>query len=221
MIWGARKFFPKNDLKVAWQINLFSVQIEVISKKKKTSLRLRRLFLSKLGWSPKKKRSSIRLRRLFLFKLGWSKKKKEVFTHIETVFLSSARNILVGKLAQTIWNRPKFWRKIAQNIWNCPKFCPKFRHLTPTGGSSAPPPAPPPLTLMKTIIPIVHGGKEQTCSATFSCENRHFPFFLFKSRKKERKKKQLKKKKCRKPILAATAARVNAALNQRTYENQL
>ena len=33
-------------------------------------------------------------------------------------------------------NCPKFWRKIAQNIWNCPK----FRHLTPTGGASAPRP---------------------------------------------------------------------------------
>ena len=36
------------------------------------------------------------------------KKKKKVFTQIETVFLSSARNILLGTLAQTTLNCPKF-----------------------------------------------------------------------------------------------------------------
>ena len=90
----------------------------------------------------------------FLSKLRWPPKKK-VFTHIKTVFLSSARKILLGKLvqmtyncpkfwrniAQKIWNRPKFWRKIAQNIWNCPKFCPKVGYLTTTGGPV--PPCPP------------------------------------------------------------------------------
>ena len=51
-----------------------------------------------------------------------SKKKKKVFTHVETVFLSSARNSLVSKLARTTWTCPRFWRKIAQIIQNCPKF---------------------------------------------------------------------------------------------------
>ena len=78
--------------------------------------------------------------------------KKKVFTHVETVFLFSARNIfLVGKLARTTWTCPKFWRKIAQKdmklpeilTQNRPKFCSKFRHLTSTGGAGAPPPPTP------------------------------------------------------------------------------
>ena len=96
-------------------------------------------------WPEKWLESCLTNQSFFLSKLRWSPKKK-VFTHLETVFLFSVRHILRGKLAQTTWNCPKFWRnivqkiwncskfwcKIAQNIWNCPKFCSKFGHLTPT-----------------------------------------------------------------------------------------
>ena len=101
-------------------------------------------FLSKLRWSPKKKGFHSNWDGISVQIVVISKKKKKeglhsyledyfcpnwgdlqkkmVFTHIETVFLSSAQNILLGKLAQTTWNCPKFWRKIAQKIWNRPKF---------------------------------------------------------------------------------------------------
>ena len=75
-----------------------------------------------------------------------SKKKKRVFTQTETVFLPSALKMLVDKIAQKIWNRPKFWCKIAQNMWNWPKFCPKLRHLHQPREPVPPPPTSTPMT---------------------------------------------------------------------------
>ena len=115
-------------------------------------------FLSKLRWSQKKTKKRLHSAdwdNYFCPNWGDLKKKKKVFTHIDTVFLFSPRNILVGKLAQmtwncpkfwrkiaeTIWNRPKFWRKIAQNIWNCPKFWDTLHQ--PGGGGGPLPPGPP------------------------------------------------------------------------------
>ena len=93
----------------------------------------------------------------FLSELRWSPKKK-VFTQIETVFLSSARNILVGKFAQNFDAKlPKQYKiarkfdakspkiyEIAQNFVRNPPY-------TNRGGQC--PPAPPPPTPMNASIP--------------------------------------------------------------------
>ena len=79
---GHRSFARKMTWKLPDKLIIFSVQIEVTSKTKT------------------KKKVFTQIEPVFQFNLWWSQKKM-FFTRIETVFLSSARNILLGKLAQT------------------------------------------------------------------------------------------------------------------------
>ena len=145
--WGDLQ--KKKDLHSNW--TAISVQNVVTSKKKKKGLHSNWTAISVQNVvTSKKKKSTLKLNRYFCPNCGDLQR-----PHFETVFLSSVRKIWRGKLAQTAWNCPKFWRIIAQKIWNCPKFwrkiviwncpkfCPKFGHLTPTEGASAPPPPTP------------------------------------------------------------------------------
>ena len=153
---GHQSFARKMTWKLPDESIFFSVQIEVTSKKKKKKKGLHSNWAAfsvqiVVTSKKKKKRSSLKLSRFFCPDCG-NLQKKKIFTHLETVFVSSVRNILRSKLTQTTWNCPKFWRNIAQKIWNCPKFwrkiaqntcnCPKFGHLTPTGGGPVPPGPP-------------------------------------------------------------------------------
>ena len=121
---GHQSFARRMTWKLLDKSIVFSVQIEVISKKKRPSLKLRRYFCPNCGNLKKKKKKKVftHIWKIISVQIEVTSKKKKVFTHIETVILSSAQNILLGKLAQTTWNCPKFWRKIAQKIWNRPKF---------------------------------------------------------------------------------------------------
>ena len=97
-------------------------------------------FLSKFRWSPKKKkkeRSSIYFycSIYFLLFCWFSKKEKG---RERGVWMGMLNILGGGKIAQKIWNRPKFWHKIAQKIWNCPKFWHTIDTLKPSGGSAPP-----------------------------------------------------------------------------------
>ena len=157
MICGRTKVLPEKWLESCLTNQLFFLSKLRWPLKKKIYTHIEPLFLSKMWWPPKKKRSTLKLNRYFCPNCGDFQR-----PHLETVFSSSVRKILRGKLAQTTWNYPKFWRIIAQKIWNCPKFwrkiviwncpkfCPKFGHLTPTEGASVPPPPPTPMDKFMT-----------------------------------------------------------------------
>ena len=143
-LWAHQSFARKMTWKLPDKLIVFSVQIEVTSKKKKIYTQIEPLFLSEMWWPPKKKGLHSNWTAISVQNVVTSKKKRSTLKlncyfcpncgdlqrpHLETVFLSSVRKILRGKLAQT--------------TWNCPKFCPKFGYLTPTEGASAPPPPTP------------------------------------------------------------------------------
>ena len=119
---GAPKFCPKNDL------------IHSFGKSSRFSLKLGRFFCPNWGVLKKKKRVFNEIETVFLSKLRWfpTEKKGGLRAHAEEN-LQGTKLPKKYEIVQKTLNRAK----IAQIIWNCPKFWRAIDTLKPSGGASA------------------------------------------------------------------------------------